>query len=303
MEMHVEIKRSRDSDPFWDGGTNHTAADEEVHEHDDNSPWSQLISYAASQFNCQQRLFLLSLGIFGDTARFFRWDRVGVVASEAFGYKKKPELLTEFLHRFSQPGAAERGYDPTAVPATKQEEDLLRESLRKSTHLHPNIELVLRDGDFPIWKLVVRNHGSDERKCSFLVGRPPFFSNAITGRCTRGYVAFSLDESRLMFMKDTWRVDNDEIEPEWKTYQILDEHKVTNILPLFCGDDVVDNAGKAQKTQDCGSEGDSPYIHSRMVQDAICKPLRNFKNSKELVQVIQDALQGEDFASWALVIR
>jgi hypothetical protein len=114
MEMHVEITRSRDSDPFWDGGTNHTAADEEVHEHtwkDGNSLWKQLTSYCRSV----QPPAVSFLVLFGNL-----W-------------------LTEFLHRFSRLDAAERGYGPTAVPATKEEEDLLRESLRKSTYLHLDI--------------------------------------------------------------------------------------------------------------------------------------------------------------------
>lgn len=301
--MHIEIKTSHDADPLCDPNVRPTAGPGGYDTCENPSDTSTLarghmIVYVAAQMSRQQRLFLFSLGIFGETARFFRWDRAGVVSSRAFNYKEHPELLAEFFHRFSHLTPEQRGRDPTAVLATEEEEKLLREALRGSFHLHPGMESVFQDSEFPVWKLYVGD-GPDQPKRAFIIGSPLFSMVEVTGRCTRGYVALSLDENRLMFLKDTWRQISTSTTPEWETYKLFKgidgQCVVRNIVPFFCGDDVTGGDGQLQKTVSQEfSEGPhiEPFVHSRMVQDAICRPLRDFKNSKDLVKIIRDAVEG-----------
>jgi len=55
-------------------------------------------------------------------------------------------------------------------------------------------------------------------------------------------LAFDLTEGELIFLKDYWRPDVDDVEKEGSIYAILEgEAKVPNIAPFGTGDDVRDH--------------------------------------------------------------
>jgi hypothetical protein len=91
----------------------------------------QCLLYAANQLAYQHRLFAFSLVIYGTRARFIRWDREGAVVSCGIDCSQRHELLIEFLQRFNQLTAEQRGLDPTAIPATPEEIETFESAVAK----------------------------------------------------------------------------------------------------------------------------------------------------------------------------
>ena len=116
MEMFVEFKRGGGSDPF---------------NTDDKDPRferlpetacetrGQIALYSTTQQTWQFRTWTFSIGIFGDIARLFRWDRAGAIVSDPIPYCKEGNRdLVEFLRRFDVMDRTQRGWDPTVFDAT-----------------------------------------------------------------------------------------------------------------------------------------------------------------------------------------
>ncbi|KAI0737305.1 hypothetical protein C8Q80DRAFT_327437 [Daedaleopsis nitida] len=87
-----------------------------------------------------------------------------------------------------------------------------------------------------------RTHGPPRyRTHTFLIGDPLFAAEALVGRCTKGYVAYRLDEDvpvedRLCFLKDCWRpYVAGRTRPEHLVYECLHSHAVQYIATLICG--------------------------------------------------------------------
>ena len=79
----------------------------------------QVMSYNERAFAYQHRTAMHHLFINGEWFRAMRWDRGGVIATEAINYVSNPagtKALLEVLYAFSQLTMEERGYDLTAVP-------------------------------------------------------------------------------------------------------------------------------------------------------------------------------------------
>ncbi|KAI0333047.1 hypothetical protein GY45DRAFT_376152 [Cubamyces sp. BRFM 1775] len=75
----------------------------------------QIMCYSVLVFDHQRRVHHFTLIIFGKNARLVRWDRSGVVATRAFDYVAKPEMLGRFIWRFGRMSPEQRGHDPTAT--------------------------------------------------------------------------------------------------------------------------------------------------------------------------------------------
>ncbi|OBZ74007.1 hypothetical protein A0H81_06515 [Grifola frondosa] len=116
----------------------------------------QLAYYARHILARQHRQFLFMIVITKDHARLLRWDRVGAVVSKPFAYIKSPEILGGFVWRYSVMTPAQRGFDPTATPATKDEVALLKayaNTLHGSkTHLGAAVNNIFSNG-WPIHKI------------------------------------------------------------------------------------------------------------------------------------------------------
>ena len=118
MEMFVEFKSSDTSDPFYS---------------EDQLPFEklfkktcatrrQIVLYSTRMQAYQFRTCAFSVGIFGNVARLFRWDRAGAIVSEPVPYSSSVNRdLSEFLCRFDLIGRARRGWDPTVFDATPEE--------------------------------------------------------------------------------------------------------------------------------------------------------------------------------------
>ncbi|KAI0077404.1 hypothetical protein K474DRAFT_1595971, partial [Panus rudis PR-1116 ss-1] len=250
----------------------------------------QLSTYLCAQFSRQHRMFTFSICIFGRYARFLRIDRSGIVVSEAFNYITNPRILADFLWRYNHLSVSKRGFDPYAQPARLSERRLLSRAITEYIYLTesgqarrlPQMCKSL-SSDYPAYRIRVVDEYSGELQ-HYIVRRPFTGSRSLFGRATRGYVALRVyDDSeevttsalpkRLVFLKDSWRIVEDEMEREVDIYEDLKSNHVP-FIPSVLG------AGDARRT----------YVHHRVVQE-LAFPLSTVTNAKELVQVIRDALQ------------
>ena len=314
MELFVELKHDTQCDPFRDLPNGEM---EEADSVNGDNTRDQCITYAANQLAYQHRLFAFSLVICGKNARFIRWDREGVVVSAGIDCSQRQDLVIEFLQRFNQLTAEQRGLDPTAVPATPEEIEYFESAVAKVEieSLKPTV------GDrkiYPRFRLEVR--GVNDEVSYYVVGKALDYDSGVAGRCTRGFLALDLSTKECVFLKDMWRPDIPRIQPEHVWYKKLAEAGVPHLVRLKHASDVVPSTppvdyhgptalsptettsrNGAQRglssrlkclfpSQDVSLQG---RVHYRLVQSEICRPLSEFTNSRHLVLVVLDSLRGE----------
>jgi hypothetical protein len=121
--------------------------------------------------------------------------------------------------------------------------------------------------------------------------------------------------SKLVYLKDFWRTDLPRIQKEGDIYRKLHEAKVSNIPALGPTGDVLlsrDHANTSPlavqrtKTQDylkgsgrrhewCpGRPLVEPYVHYRLVLETLGQPLNTFNSTRQLCEVIRDAIVGKE---------
>ena len=230
----------------------------------------QNISYAAYAFARQQRTSVFLFFVNGTKMRVTLWERGGTIFTEAFDYVNNPELLCDFLWRFSLLSAEDQGLDPTATPLRKSDphyrlmDRIAKGPLRgqpsdisgedganipqifdASGHLKPlgEFDYVRKryadtvSGDWPRYRVVVPFAGDKQRE--FLIGEPVFQAPGMVGRGTRGYIAVDVATKRLVWLKDTWRPYYEGIEPEGEILKKLHAAGVSRIPTGLCGGDLM----------------------------------------------------------------
>ena len=121
--------------------------------------------------------------------------------------------------------------------------------------------------------------------------------------------------SKLVYLKDFWRTDLPKIQKEGDVYRKLHDANVPNIPALGPTGDVVLSpdhgnrfplAVQRTKTQDYlewpGRRGEwclgqpcvEPYVHYRLVLETLGQPLDSFKSTRQLCEVIRDAIVGKE---------
>ncbi|KAL6298853.1 hypothetical protein BKA93DRAFT_931839 [Sparassis latifolia] len=137
----------------------------------------------------------------------------------------------------------------------------------------------------------------------FLVGKPHFEALGLTGPATRCYIAVDCEREKFVFLKDAWRVDLDDIEMEGHILETLNREKVENVPTLECHGDV---EGRFQQTVThsylkLGHPDDlnpiKKHSHYRLVVEEICRPLKDFKNTRELVKIIANCIHAHRLAT------
>lgn len=259
-ELFIEVKPSPAHDFFNDPAPDASAEARATHEFTSqfsdeeftkrrDSAHGQHIAYVTEIFARQHRTFLFSISMSGPRARLLRWDRAGCVVTESFDIRSQPDILCEFLWRFSSLPPARRGHDPTVRVASPEEEqlfysqvtDCVRYQLQVdgatlkqavSEHYLPgNVAVVhvLQDG----------TAASAETIHRFIVSRPVVSPLNLCGRGTRGFWAVNARSGRVVFLKDTWRVYTP-YEVEGDVLQQVNEKGVRNVPSLICHGDVPD---------------------------------------------------------------
>ena len=274
----------------------------------------QITKCAAKIMARQHRTCLFSIFIHRFTARLLRWDRVGVVISEPIHYKEDPTPLITFLYRLGQMPPEDRGIDPTVTAPTQEEKDQLDnfEPDNDSYKQH-------RDNTMPkgcpigtISKVVVADTTQPTATRRLLISKAQNARESVTGRGTKGFVAYDLEGDRLVWLKDCWRVDSSgsdvPVHPEHETYARLREHGVKYVATAICGGDVESlpqpNTSLSQgplplqdnRVQTTVNQrwvtGFRPKIHYRLVVEEIGRKLETYKSSFHLCCFILYALEG-----------
>ncbi|CAL1708621.1 unnamed protein product [Somion occarium] len=303
IDTFSEIKNLVTKDPFYRKADLNTL---EKDEGDSADTRGQLLSYVTTMLSRQQRTFILSFSICGSYVRFFRWDRAGCVVTELINFHKNPEILAEFFWRYSHLTPAQRGFDTTAVLATARESTMLSKALnayirdskpRDVSYLRPE-----RDPTYPTYKIAVDFGEKTPRK--FIIRQPFWDAQSPCGRATRAYAAYDISEGKLVFLKDSWRVEDEEepgIRCEAEIYEDLKECGVP-FLPnvIHAGD--VKVGGEIQKTrcqEDSGNDHPEwrkpcdrlhALVHYRVIQELVY-PLSSAVSSNEAVQGVRDAAE------------
>lgn len=273
---------------------------------------ADLLAHAKAHFARQHRRFLFQVILISTDARFILWDRSGAIVSERFTFVDFPHILADFLWRFAHMDDARRGWDTSASCATRREAalftDVVREFLNPSRGPSgdrlPQAARTLEDKSYPVWKLHVINEETG-KSTDLLTKRPFAGHSSLFGRSTRAYLAYDLAERRLVFLKDSWRVQDKRLQSEFHVYKELQAHKVPFIPEVIYGGDVPDAEGSLQETRvhllsveqsdwrytDNRLEG---YVHHRIVQD-IAYPIDSVRDERELMQALNDTLVGASY--------
>ncbi|KAI0935419.1 hypothetical protein AcV7_003854 [Taiwanofungus camphoratus] len=252
-ELFIEVKRAAENDFFTDPKPGDNRANHQfILNIQDKKKLEkatkglgQNVGYAAEILARQHRLFLFSISLSGSCARLIRWDRAGAIATEAFDLHDYPELLCEFLWRFSHSSDTARGYDTTVERVGLHEERDFKEAVT----LHVKDQLGLNGNAL---SLAVREHyqegmvmavsvydgqSKDAQVHRYLVSRPVASPLSVASRATRGYWAVDAN-LKVAFLKDTWRYAVRGMELEGTILDELRQAGVENVPNLIHHGDV-----------------------------------------------------------------
>lgn len=309
MELFVEFKRESSSDPFTD--TDEPDCTEPFQKLFDTTcaTRGQMTLYSTRMQMYQFRTCVFSVGIFGRVARLFRWDRAGAIVSAPIKYSVAGNReLIEFFYRFNLMNRTQRGWDPTVCDATVEETVAFTRAIRaiagegNTALLKSLLESVGEPADYPRRKVNVVSCAG--QRGSYIVGRSSVAAKSPTGRATRGFVAMDTETEKLVFLKDSWRLNVDGVKSEGHWYKRLKGGR--NIAAFLHGSDVGYSKKKGKVclqrtiTQNyskryCNIQRMMGYIHYRTVQSEFYIPLKMFKDSKHLTQIMYDIILGEFF--------
>ncbi|KAK0226316.1 hypothetical protein IW262DRAFT_758123 [Armillaria fumosa] len=267
--------------------------------------FGQTSSYAAQMCANQYRDFAFSISLTDETARLLRWDRSGVIFSEATHYRGNPKPMCRFLWRFGNANSSQRGADTSVHKRiTEAEESLFRDTVKA----HVKLQLGLTNekevdkaadkhyepGQVCIVEVSIHRESEDQSQASsseyrtrgqtqaqaatrkFLVSRPVVSPRSLASRSTRGYWAVDVQTKNIVFLKDCWRTDAEAVDMEGSTLQNLRAHGVEVGVPtVVChGDVYVGDAISSTLTSEYSENewnmASEPYditgrIHYRMV--------------------------------------
>ena len=142
------------------------------------------------------------------------------------------------------------------------------------------------------------NDDSDAKpaKGTFLVGKHCTEPRALTGRGTKGFVAYYEEEERVVFLKDSWIVRDNIFHPELDTYARLRANNVEYVATALAGGEVGLPDIQTTRTQ-CYSTSKTPplpRVHSRLVTN-LGRPLEDYAEAQELIKAVHCAFEGNVF--------
>ncbi|RPD54528.1 hypothetical protein L226DRAFT_471918, partial [Lentinus tigrinus ALCF2SS1-7] len=267
---------------------------------------SQLVDYANEVFNRQHRVSFFMITVLNDYARLVCFERQGAEFTPEFNYIEEPDVIGKFLYRLSRLDRAGRGYDGTVKAASPGEQRLFRTLHEQFPQSRSAVAAGLRDAatiGWRVYKVAVdapfSTDGTAVRRNSplarheLLIGKPASVKGSLVGRGTRGFVAYDLTSQQVVFLKDSWRPDSEDIRSEFDNYMLITESKKMaesektngklNIPTVLGGGDVEYNG--VQRTR-IPTTLYHPFIHFRLVLKEVCRHLEEFRNSYQLLQAV-----------------
>jgi hypothetical protein len=279
MDFQIEVKYNIEDDPFTDKPDSKDSSFEHWSTQSRDT-LGQLTSYALTHLGSQFRSFIFSLLLFKKEARIMRWDRAGAVATQRFPLHR----VAEFFTRYNKAPPGARGFDTSTTDELLSDiESTAREALRV-------------DRTTPLLRFSVPR---GDKEVHYIGAKPVFDGNSsLTGRSTRAFPVFDQETRRIVFMKDTWRIDLPEMAQEGHIYKHLSDAGVPNIAPFEMGADIPNHR---TRTQDFVSKEWAlpirrdlrPHQHYRLVLGVVGRPLSSFTSTWELVRAIRDAICGK----------
>ncbi|KAI0319061.1 hypothetical protein OF83DRAFT_1241157 [Amylostereum chailletii] len=252
----------------------------------------RLCSWAHTQFKHQSRIFAFSVVLFDKWARLVRWDRSGAVVTERFIWSGTEGPLAEFFRRFDDMSEEERGHDPTVSKPSDEQINVARAAFAKSdaTDISP---------EEPLRLFTVADDVTGEERL-YVVADSQWHSRSLAGRATFGYVAVDVSTGSVVYLKDTWRIDEPGMQKEGDVYRRLWEHGVPYIAPILCAGDVVGQTSRTQEFSSaewvCGETDIVPHQRYRLVLGVVGRPLNTFKSTFELCTAVADAVEAHAHA-------
>lgn len=185
-----------------------------------------------------------------------------------------------------------QGVDVSTMQATKEEGESIPYDIRA--------KMKSANENHKEWrKVMVPDRDDAAKEGEFLVCYPLSHNTPSPfSRSTRGMLAFDLTTKQLVFIKDYWRPDVDNIEKEGEIYRDLEEHKIPHIAPFGMGNDVRGHKTVTQAPNDERQRGIIPtprqtrLIHNRNTLNIVGKALHDFESSREYISAIADAMEG-----------
>ncbi|KAH9020339.1 hypothetical protein EDB84DRAFT_1678942 [Lactarius hengduanensis] len=233
----------------------------------------QLIAYTSAVHRSQFRVFSFSVVLFGNTGRLLRWDRSGIIYTEPFDWSTQPDTLFEFLWRLNFLSDVKRGYDTTVTPVADDEAEEALSKLRT----YQGLENVAKAD---LHKFLVRDdHILNGQVKYYIAPSAVWDSESLFGRSTFGYIAYDPETTNLV--------------PHIAKLGLAGD------VPLLpeCGRT---DSPAVQRTMSqqfakgydwCpGQPRVDPYVHYRLVLETLGEPLHTFKSTRELCEVIRDAI-------------
>ncbi|KAI0315901.1 hypothetical protein OF83DRAFT_307696 [Amylostereum chailletii] len=239
-------------------------------------------------FNSRSRTFVFSAIILNDKARLIRADRSGAVVTELFTWTGAHSPLVVFLRRFNAMSREERGFDPTVTLPSPKEILITREAFAREGV----------DADYPdlmMQKFRVCNEVTGVEH-AYVAGVPATYAPNVVSRGTQGYIAAGLDGGSLVWIKDSWRLNQSYIRKEADVYRMFRGAGVPHVASMVCGGDVDDQETQVQDFVKapwaCETDGiGQGKIHHRFVLSTIGRPLERFSSTRELTTATRDAIE------------
>jgi len=283
LDIHIEFKWNDGDDPFVVPSKH---KDEYFVVKTAIDTLGQISSYAAAQLAAQFRTHAFSILIVRDTARLIRWDREGAIVTEPIAYNNDPSLV-RFLALYSQASFQLRGMDTTVLRATANE----AETARKKLELPDNTKM---------FKTSIPSAMPRESDLTIVFPFPEIIPLRPACRATRACSAYSTDQKRVVFFKDSWRVNIPDTQLEGTIYATLQAANVHFVPRCLAHGEVSHVPEQATQTKTHSerswackrTEEIMSHTHYRLVLDLVGKSLSTFTSSKELVQAIHDVLIG-----------
>ncbi|KAG1773915.1 hypothetical protein EDD22DRAFT_1046594 [Suillus occidentalis] len=219
---------------------------------------------------------------------------IALVLSCLGGFNTQPisPQLAEFLWRLNHGSAGDRGIDVSVVPVSlpESQDSTVRELLGigSSDPLYGYI--------VPVDTTVQNPKDAEGRPSStihhFYVGpRPAQKPCSLVEQRTRGFHVWDVTQKRVVFFKETWRLDSPGISTESAVYRELHSRRIPNIPTFEHGGDM---SALGTKTIvpliQQGLVARLPLVQHRIILRDVERNLSTFKTPNEFLIIIKDAL-------------
>ncbi|KAK0211435.1 hypothetical protein IW262DRAFT_365766 [Armillaria fumosa] len=283
--------------------------------------FGQTSFYAIQMCANQYRKFAFSISVMPTIAQLLRWDRSGVIFSEAIRYRENPQLLCQFLWRFGNANSSQRGADMSVHQVNGGvQEALFRDTVRAHIKMQlgltdeKEVDKALEKHYEPKRVCMVEVQGSEDQSSryrtrsqtkaqpvirKFLVSRPVVSPRSLASRSTRGFWAVDILTKNIVFLKDCWRADAEAVDMEGSILHRLRASGVEAGVPTaVChGDVYVEGEVSSTLTSKYSENGWNKVsklylrsrIHYRIVTAEVGYSLQEtFAGTRELVKGCQE---------------